>query len=138
MEVILQIVTPEKAVFDEPVASVTLPGSEGEFGVFPNHRPMLSLLKPGPLVADLPGGGTRQFSVGSGFAEVRANKVIVIVSACDGVDEIDAAHARELLAALEKREAVGEVTEDELEAHAEEIARARARIALVERATGKR
>jgi F-type H+-transporting ATPase subunit epsilon len=136
MALTLQIVTPEKAVLDAQVYNVTLPGSEGEFGVFDDHRPMLSLLKPGSLIAEME-GGIRHFSIGSGFAEVHHNRVIVITSICEGFDQLDATRAREQLLALEKRQTVGDVSEDELEEYVEEIARARARIALIERATGK-
>src|SRR5207253_735368 len=45
----LEIVTPEEKIYSEDVDMVTLPGSEGELGVYPNHVPVLTALKPGEL-----------------------------------------------------------------------------------------
>ena len=45
----LEIVTPEATAYSEDVEMVTLPGSEGELGVYPNHVPLLTTLKPGEL-----------------------------------------------------------------------------------------
>ena len=45
----LEIVTPEEKIYSEDVEMVTLPGSEGELGVYPNHVPVLTALKPGEL-----------------------------------------------------------------------------------------
>ena len=43
----LEIVTPQGQIFNDDVSSVVLPGSEGEFGVLPNHASLISLLKAG-------------------------------------------------------------------------------------------
>ncbi len=45
----LEIVTPENKAFSEDVDMVTLPGSEGELGVYPQHVPLLTTLRPGEL-----------------------------------------------------------------------------------------
>ena len=45
----LEIVTPEEKIYSEDVEMVTLPGSEGELGVYPKHVPLLTTLKPGEL-----------------------------------------------------------------------------------------
>ena len=45
----LEIVTPETKIYSEDVDMVTLPGSEGELGVYPRHVPLLTTLKPGEL-----------------------------------------------------------------------------------------
>ena len=133
----LQIVTPERAVFSASVSEVTLPGESGEFGVLSGHRPLLTLLRPGTLVAhtDL---GPRPFAVGSGFAEVSGSTINVVVGACEGADTIDVSAARATLAASEKRISARDFVDDrEMHEHVEEAARARARIELVERATRK-
>ena len=131
----LDIVTPEKAVYSGVVSEVGLPGTLGEIGVLPGHRPLLTLLAGGTLSAS--GSGTsRVFAVGSGIAEISDDRVTVLVTRCDGADDIDVASAREHLAALEKEaETADFVTEDELAEHAAELARARARVSIVERAT---
>ncbi len=45
----LEIVTPEEKIYSEDVDMVTLPGSEGELGVYPKHVPLLTTLTPGEL-----------------------------------------------------------------------------------------
>ena len=45
----LEIVTPEEKIYSEDVEMVTLPGSEGELGVYPKHVPLLTTLVPGEL-----------------------------------------------------------------------------------------
>src|SRR6266446_234251 len=45
----LEIVTPEEKIYSEDVEMVTLPGAEGELGVYPKHVPVLTTLKPGEL-----------------------------------------------------------------------------------------
>src|SRR6266513_2502844 len=45
----LEIVTPERIAYAEDVEMVTLPGSEGELGVYPKHVPVLTILRPGEV-----------------------------------------------------------------------------------------
>src|SRR5438067_6240624 len=73
----LEIVTPEEKIYSEDVNMVTLPGSEGELGVYPNHVPVLTALKPGELrvVKD---GRESALAIGEGFVEIRAVGVSVL------------------------------------------------------------
>ena len=133
----LEIVTPTKTAFAEQVNGVTLPGQLGEMGILAGHLPLITMLKPGELVADGT-GGPRYFAVGSGFAEILKDRVRVLVDACSGVDEIDIGHAKAELVELESRIDKHDFkTSEELDDATENAARARARIALVERATKK-
>ena len=131
----LQIVTPERAAFSGAVSEVTLPGNVGELGVLPAHRQLLTLLNAGQIVARTT-SGERAFAIGSGFAEVMPDRVTVLTSHCDGADDIDVAHARERVAALEKKLDESDFVSDaELAEHVEELARERARLEIVNRAT---
>ena len=49
----LEIVTPEGQIFSNDVKSVTLPGSEGEFGVLPHHASLVTLLNAGIIDIEL-------------------------------------------------------------------------------------
>jgi F-type H+-transporting ATPase subunit epsilon len=72
------LVSPERLLLSEDVDMVTLPGTEGYFGVLAGHAPVISSLRPG--VIEVTGGetpGLRLFIRG-GFAEVDAKKVIVL------------------------------------------------------------
>jgi F-type H+-transporting ATPase subunit epsilon len=65
----LEIVTPEATAYSEDVEMVTLPGAEGELGVYPNHVPLLTTLNPGE-VRVLKGGKETFFAIGEGFVEI--------------------------------------------------------------------
>ena len=45
----IEIVTPNGAIFSGDIKSVTLPGSEGEFGVLPKHASLVTLLNAGVI-----------------------------------------------------------------------------------------
>jgi len=71
----LEIVTPEATAYSEDVEMVTLPGSEGELGVYPNHVPLLTTLNPGEL---LKGGKETFLAIGEGFVEITGSSVSVL------------------------------------------------------------
>jgi F-type H+-transporting ATPase subunit epsilon len=73
----LEIVTPETTAYSEDVEMVTLPGSEGELGVYPNHVPLLTTLNPGELRV-LKGGRETFLAIGEGFVEITGSTVSVL------------------------------------------------------------
>jgi len=73
----LEIVTPEKTAYSEDVEMVTLPGSEGELGVYPNHVPLLTTINPGELRV-LKGGKESFLAIGEGFVEITGTAVSVL------------------------------------------------------------
>lgn len=73
----LEIVTPEKTAYSEDVEMVTLPGSEGELGVYPNHVPLLTTINPGELRV-LKGGRESFLAIGEGFVEITGSTVSVL------------------------------------------------------------
>lgn len=73
----LEIVTPERTAYSEDVDMVTLPGSEGDLGIYPKHVPLLTILKPGELRV-MRGGQATSLAVGEGFIEVTADRVSVL------------------------------------------------------------
>ena len=60
----LEIVTPEQKIYSEDVSMVTLPGSEGELGIYPKHVPVLTTLKPGELRVVKDGRETSMAEIG--------------------------------------------------------------------------
>lgn len=73
----LEIVTPEATAYSEDVEMVTLPGVEGELGVYPNHVPLLTTLNPGELRV-LKGGKETFLAIGEGFVEITGTSVSVL------------------------------------------------------------
>jgi len=88
MPIKLEIVTPERLVFDETVDAVTLPGSEGELGILPHHAPLVSTLGVGELRIRS-GGSEDWFAIVGGFVQVLPDKVVVMAETADLSSEID-------------------------------------------------
>ena len=86
----LEIVTPERTAYSEDVQMVTLPGSEGELGVFPNPVPRLTTLRPGELRV-LKDGKEVALAVGEGFVEIKGTSVSVLTDMAIEATEIDEA-----------------------------------------------
>jgi F-type H+-transporting ATPase subunit epsilon len=97
----LEIVTPEEKIYSEDVDMVTLPGSEGELGVYPKHVPVLTALKPGELRV-LKNGREISMAVGEGFVEIKADAVSVLTDMAIEAEKIDVAAAE---AAVERAKA---------------------------------
>ncbi len=92
-ELTLEIVTPERMVFSGVVEEVTIPGTEGEFGVLRGHASLLSSVDVGELGFVRDHKKTR-YAVNTGYAEVTASKVTVLVETAERADEIDVERAR--------------------------------------------
>jgi F-type H+-transporting ATPase subunit epsilon len=90
----LEIVTPEQTAYSEDVDMVTLPGTEGEFGVYPNHVPLLTTLKPGELRVTK-AGRSEYLAVGEGFVEVRGDAVSVLTDMALQPEKIDESAAEQ-------------------------------------------
>ena len=97
----LEIVTPEAKIYSEDVSMVSLPGSEGELGVYPKHVPLLTTLKPGELRV-LKDGRETAMAVGEGFVEIKTDAVSVLTDMALESAQIDVAAAE---AAVERAKA---------------------------------
>lgn len=75
----LKIVSPEKIEFDGEVASVLVPGTVGQFEIFPDHAPIISSLEKGSVVYPLPSGEKCTLDIAGGFVEVQKNVVSLCV-----------------------------------------------------------
>jgi F-type H+-transporting ATPase subunit epsilon len=73
----LEIITPEKKVFEGDVTIATFPGADGSFQVMNNHAPLVSLLKDGAVVYKSK-EGSEEVKITGGVVEVLKNNVIVL------------------------------------------------------------
>ena len=95
MPLSLQIITPERVVFEEEnVDSLTVPGADGELTILPQHAALMTALRPGPVVMRR-GGEEIDLALSGGFMEVRDDKIILLADTAERSDEIDAARAEE-------------------------------------------
>ena len=88
----LEIVTPEAKVYSEDVDMVTLPGVEGEMGIFPMHVPLMTQLVSG-VVGVRKGGQDFFLAVGHGFVEVTGESVSIMTDMATKEEDIDEAKA---------------------------------------------
>ncbi|ULQ52620.1 ATP synthase F1 subunit epsilon [Flavihumibacter fluvii] len=77
----LEILTPERKLYNGEVYGVQLPGVDGLFEVLEKHAPMVSALKAGRLkvLKDKNGSESAAYLIQGGFVEVFHNKVTVLV-----------------------------------------------------------
>jgi len=99
----LIVVTPQRQLLREKVASVQLPGASGELGILPGHAPLITELGNGELGYKASGGEPVVLAVLSGFAEVLPDRVTVLAETAERPEEIDVARAKEALARAEAR-----------------------------------
>jgi F-type H+-transporting ATPase subunit epsilon len=101
-ELMLEIVTPEKLAFSGKVEEVTVPGSEGEFGVLRGHASLLSSIQIGEL-SYTKDNKRICYAVDTGYAEVLSGKVTILVEGAERSDMIDKDQARKDKADAEAR-----------------------------------
>jgi len=89
----LEIVTPEGLALSTEVHDLTAPSVEGEFGVLPQHRPLLAALKTG-IVCFHKDGEEHHVAVGPGFVEVTDNRAVLLTDRFIQKDEVDPVRAR--------------------------------------------
>jgi F-type H+-transporting ATPase subunit epsilon len=90
------LVSPERELFNGEVDHVVVPGSEGEFGVSPNHAPVMSVIKPGALKV-FNEGAERRIFVNGGFADVTPEGLTVLAEEAVDLADIDAAQLEQQL-----------------------------------------
>jgi F-type H+-transporting ATPase subunit epsilon len=137
----LRVVSVERSLFEGEVDGQGRPflvcvGAEGELGILPRHAPLLTTLRPGPLLIRNGSEETELF-VGGGFLEVLPDRVTVLADVAERADEISEESAEEARRRVRERLA-GELTPEE---HAEmaqilEMAEARLRLARIRRGRG--
>ena len=98
----LEIVTPEATVYSEDVEMVTLPGIAGEFGVYPQHVPLMTQMVPGEIAVRKDGRDVF-IAAGGGLIEVTATRVSVLTDVAVAADRIDEAKAEEARLRAEAR-----------------------------------
>ena len=93
----LEIVTPEAKAYSEDVDMVVIPGRDGELGVYPQHVPLLTTIKPGELRV-FKGGTQTSLAVGDGFAEITGEAISVLTDMALESSAIDEAAAEAAVA----------------------------------------
>ena len=111
----LKIITPEKTVLEEMVDQVTLPTTEGEITILPDHIALVSALTSGDIVAKI-GEEYIPMAVVGGFIEIKNNEVAVLADFAEHVKDISddvIAKAKARAEELQKMKDNGEIVDFE-------------------------
>jgi F-type H+-transporting ATPase subunit epsilon len=98
----VRVVSVEASLFEGEADFVLATGAEGELGILPNHAPLLTTLKPGPLRIDSEGKSEVIF-VGGGFLEVLPERVTVLADVAERAEEISEERAEASRKAIQER-----------------------------------
>ena len=80
---IIEIITPEKSVFEGDVRSMKVPGRKGSFQVLKDHAAIVSTLIEGPVELTENDGSVSSFLIKGGVVEVHKNKIILLAESVD-------------------------------------------------------
>jgi F-type H+-transporting ATPase subunit epsilon len=114
----LEVITPERRVYEDDVDMVVAPASEGYVGILPHHAPLFTMLGPGEFRVKK-GGVEEVLAVFGGFMDVRQDRVVVLTDAAEHAEEIDAGRAQAAREQAQQALAAGQASAaDELRARA--------------------
>ena len=89
-----KIITPERTVFEEEIDRATLPVSDGEVTILPNHRSYIATLKPGEIIFKKAQVET-SLAVSGGFVEFNENNLVILADTAEKAEEINIQWAEE-------------------------------------------
>ena len=126
----LQIVTPEREVFNRAVRQVSLPGMEGQFGVLRGHAPLVAALNSGMVEVWDEQNEELRMSIGGGFFQISNNQAMILADSAELSTDISLERAQEAESRARSRlagqmEASHEMQRDRAEAS---LKRARTRL----------
>ncbi len=98
----LEIITPVGKAYSEDVEIVTLPGVEGQMGVYPQHVPLMTQMVPGEITVRKD-GHDYYLAVGEGLIEVAGDHVAILTDMAIAAEKIDEAKVEEARRRAEAR-----------------------------------
>jgi F-type H+-transporting ATPase subunit epsilon len=99
----IEIVSPEKNVFQGTAKVLTVPGVEGLFQILNMHAPMISMFETGVITIEDEKGEKINFSTRGGVLEVKDNKIVVLADTAEAKDSIDVERAERAMQRAEER-----------------------------------
>jgi F-type H+-transporting ATPase subunit epsilon len=136
-ELHLRIVTPDRTIIDRKVSSVSFVGTDGRYGVLPNHAPLMTgIAQSGTAMITEADGKTSELFVSDGFAQVQNNVLTLVCEAGEFGSEIDLDRVKAAEAsAREKMDGLDKLSAEFLKAEAS-LRKALAREVLSRRSSG--
>ncbi len=133
----VDVVSAEEAIFEGEAEFVALPGESGELGIYPQHTPLITRIRPGAVRIKLPGKAEEELVfVAGGILEVQPNRVTVLADTAIRGHDLDEAKAEEARKKAEEALANRSADIDYAKAQAE-LMEAMAQIAAIRKLRGK-
>ena len=133
----VDVVSAEESIFEGEAEFVALPGEAGELGIYPQHTPLITRIKPGAVRIKIAGRADEEFVfVAGGILEVQPNRVTVLADTAIRGGDLDEAKAEAARKAAEEALANRSADIDYAKAQAELVA-AMAQIAAIRKLRGK-
>ena len=133
----LEIVSAQESLYSGDIKFVVVPGEEGELGIYPNHTPLITRIKPGELKLKNLENQDEVVVVAGGILEVQPNLVTVLADSAIRAGDIDEERSREAKQNAESIIISNKEDIDLAKAHAE-LAFAIAELAAIKKLRGKR
>jgi len=111
------LVSPERELFSGAVDHVVVPGGEGDFGVLPNHAPVMSAIRPGAITV-MDGSDVRRIFIMGGFADVTPDGLTILAEEAIDLADVDAGELDQSL--KDAREDLADAKDDDHRADAEQ------------------
>ena len=92
----VDVVSAERSIFEGQAEFVALPGEAGELGIYPQHTPLITRIKPGAVRIKVAGQAEEEFVfVAGGILEVQPNRVTVLADTAIRGHDLDEAKAQD-------------------------------------------
>lgn len=101
MDLLLEIITPEKVVYKDEISEVIVPTVDGEIAILPKHVNLLTQVNPGELIIKK-GSSYQSLAITGGFLEVQSNKVSIVAEYAVKAQDIEVARTMEAKKRAEK------------------------------------
>lgn len=101
MNLLFEIITPEKVVYKDEVSEVIVPTVDGEIAILPNHINLLTQINPGELIIKK-GSIQQSIAITGGFLEIVDNKISILADYAIKAQDIEIARAQEAKKRAEK------------------------------------
>ncbi|MEZ5657948.1 MAG: F0F1 ATP synthase subunit epsilon [Burkholderiaceae bacterium] len=133
----VDVVSAERSIFEGEAEFVALPGESGELGIYPQHIPLITRIRPGAVRIQMPGRADEEFVfVAGGILEVQPHRVTVLADTAIRGADLDEAKATEAQRAAQEAMANAKTDIDFAKAQSE-FAIMAAQIAAIRKLRGK-
>lgn len=135
----LKIVTPEGTVVEVPAVRVTLPVTDGEVTILPDHMPYIGSLQAGEAVIGHTDDSESSYALSGGFVEFDHDTLTILADTAERAEDIDLKRAEEARQRAEAlRQQATDMSEEEYARLAAAIEKEFARVKVARKHAARR